>query len=125
MDDYNLPYLFKLPKRESEKSVHFRPMGAVITRRGIPISWGFNKLKTHPIFANGKEFYTIHAEMDALLQCQTSILGATIWIYRETREGKIAMAKPCKYCLQHLIEVGIRKIFYTIPTYPFYEEIIL
>jgi deoxycytidylate deaminase len=122
MDDYNLPGYFYLAKRYRNKSNHKRPMGAVLAMRNQPVAAGFNKRKTHPIFANGTEVFSIHAEMDALIHCKSEFKGDTVWVYREAA-GKPAMAKPCKYCLKHLIEIGIRTIYYTIPREPWYERI--
>lgn len=122
MDEYNLPGYFYLAKRYRDKSNHKRPMGAVFTFRDHPVSAGFNKNKTHPVFANGTEVFSIHAEMDALIHSKAEIKGDVVWVYREVH-GVPAMAKPCKYCLKHLIEIGIRTIYYTVPYAPYYERI--
>ncbi len=121
----NLPHLFDYAKAQFNQSEHFKPVGAFIFRKGIPISGGRNKIKTHPKYADGKNCYTIHAEMDALVHFRSEVMGDTICVYRETYEGKIAMARPCNFCLKYLIEAGIKKVIYTIPEYPYYKELYL
>ncbi len=121
MEDYNLPGYFHVAKRARLQSNHKKPMGAYI-RFGKEGYWGWNVQKTHPRFADGNLVYSVHAEMKALIHSDKRIYGAQIWVYREVN-GKPAMAKPCKYCLKHLIEAGVRTIYYTVPYEPFYERI--
>lgn len=139
MDDYNLYGRYYVVKDFPEKlkrgfyfaylafqdSQHDRPVGACLSVNNSLCS-GFNKNKTHPKFANGIDFYTIHAEMDALLKfrTRTDLSPVVIYVFRMNSNG-FAMAKPCPSCMKYIIEYGIKKIYYTIPKYPFYEEIIL
>lgn len=139
MDDYNLYNKVKIvkcfPKNlqtgfyaaylASIESKHDRPVGACLFVNNTRCC-GHNKNKTHPIYANGKEFYTIHAEMDAILKfrARTDLTPVSIYVFRLNSTG-IAMSKPCPNCMKYLIEFGIRRIYYTIPEYPFYKEIIL
>lgn len=107
------------------ESKHERPVGACL-RINNSIIPGCNKSKTHPKYADGKEYYTIHAEMDAILKSKirTDLSDVNIFVYRENSNG-IALSKPCKYCMKHLIEYGIKRIYYTVAEFPFYREIIL
>jgi len=106
-------HLARLAARSSNhKDYH---IGAVISNKH-PISHGHNIVRTHPIFADGKRWYTIHAEMHAILCAETiEIPGCSVYVYRETANGDLALAKPCDECLAVLIEVGIKNIFYTTP----------
>lgn len=88
-------------------------MGAVIVNKK-PVSVGCNLYKTHPIFANKEDAASIHAEVKAILSCPRSKLkGSEIWVYRETANGRTALAKPCEACQRIIIEAGIKRIFYT------------
>lgn len=108
-------------KLASTFSTHKKPVGACIHKKKMYIL-GWNKQKTHPFFSNGKPWFSIHAEMDAVLKAKTDLRGATIYVYRESN-GKPALSKPCAHCMKHLIEVGIKTVYYTVPYEPFFERI--
>jgi deoxycytidylate deaminase len=92
-------------------------MGAVLAKRGTPISVGFNKNKTHPSVP-----YTIHAEVDALLNCTSgSTRGTTMCVYRQMLDGTPALARPCPDCMSALTKAGVTKIIYSVSEYPFYK----
>ena len=104
---------FKLAKALADRSEHHTKIGAVIVKKNRVISVGYNKpRKTHP--KSKHPFSTIHAELDAILGVSRKDLkDATIYVYREYKNGNPALARPCKYCWMHLEEVGIKKVYYT------------
>lgn len=120
----NLPNGFRLAKRAFELSNHKRPMGACFMSHGRPISVGRNIKRTHPVYSDGIKTYSIHAEVDAILHSETSLAGTDLYVYRSV-QNKPAMARPCRNCLPLLIEVGVRKIYYTIPIPPYYKVLCL
>jgi deoxycytidylate deaminase len=113
-------------------------IGAVIVNRKRIVSWGISLRKTHPMqgrynkirFANntgepGIDIAHIHAEMDALNRSKSKDLkGHTMYIYRESMEGDLCMCRPCKGCMQALMDRGIKKIVYTTPNGVATERII-
>ena len=106
----NIPYNFHYAKLARNLSQHKKPMGAAIFRHGKLISIGCNIQKTHPQFTN---LYSIHAEIKAIISAQTNLDGCDIYVYRQNKNGHLAMAKPCTTCQQMIIEAGIRRVFYT------------
>jgi deoxycytidylate deaminase len=114
---------FKLAKVLSEKSSYCHKLGAVVVKKNKVIGTGYNKPnKTHP--KSNNSFKTVHAELDAILKVNAEELnGATIYVYRETKDGLPANAKCCKYCRELLKMVGIKKICYTSDK-SFKEEIV-
>lgn len=122
MDNYNLPSYFRLAKLAKEHSNHRYKVGSVIVRRR-PISIGFNQIKTHTLYSDGKRYFSIHAEASSLIKAKRDVVGSTIYIYREDSQEKPALARPCKECLKLLIEFGIRRIYFTTSIEPFYERI--
>lgn len=121
---FNLPAEFRLACIARLHSNHKYQMGAVIFQKR-PVAVGFNYQKTHPIFSDGEKFWSIHAEMNCLLHRESDIYGGHIYVYRETRNGLPAMAKPCKNCMVNIIEAGISRIYYTVPKAPYYDIIYL
>ena len=97
-------------------------IGAVIVLKREIISVGYNKHKSHPIMKvfnkkyrgfNTKES-NIHAEMQALVKCKhINIKGATIYIYRELKDGSLGNCFPCPACQRRIITAGIKRIVYT------------
>lgn len=112
----------------SQNSEKRQKMGAVIAKKNKVISWGVNSSKTHPTqnFYNqkfrfvdklgepGTDVSSIHAEMDALNRCKDKDLkGHTLYVYRQDKNGKLRISRPCKACYQAIVDRGIKKIVYT------------
>lgn len=125
LDD--LPSYFTLAKNTLVYSNCRTRVAAVIAKKK-PLIASANKMITHPKYVDGSDFRnSIHAEVMACLhlsdeQCN----GSVIYVYREAKRTPYglyypALAKPCPYCRQILIEKNIKKVFYTIPEYPYYK----
>ena len=85
---------------------------------GSVLSVGQSKLRTNPANCDfdvpgTRERVSEHAEMAALRRCGNP-KGASLFVARIGRNGKVAMAKPCSRCRDSLIEAGIKKVFYTV-----------
>jgi len=103
---------FDLARKLSKHSCHHKAqLGAVIVKGSQPIGLGFNKLKTTP--KSTHPWRAIHAETAAILNAKTDISGCDIYIFRENKNGEMAMSKPCTYCHLMLVEAGIRRVYYT------------
>lgn len=115
---------FQLAKRASKNSDHPRVnIGAVIALNGKPVSFGWNKDKTHPEHANPTRSIrkSIHAEVDVVLSSDCDVSGGVIYIWRNTKDGKPALSRPCNYCYSFLQRAGIRVIHYTISQFPYHK----
>jgi len=105
---------FRLAKAASRWSTHEQhKIGAVIMNKRRLIGIGANLIKTHPIYANGDRWFSIHAEMKALISADAPVNGCDIYVYRVTANNELAMARPCDKCLEVLSEVGIKRVYYT------------
>lgn len=104
---------FNLARKLSYKSdYHSHRLGAVIVKGGDILGVGFNKRKTHPL--SKTRFNNIHAELSAVLNSGLeSLKGCDIYVYRETRHGQPAMARPCAHCVEMLKQLSISKVYYT------------
>lgn len=104
---------------------HYK-LGAVIVHKHRIVSSGYNSLtRCHPIQAKldtekygepcpGKR----HAESDAiipLLKNECNYSGAVIYVARILKNGHTAMARPCSSCEKLIRQLGIKKMYYTIP----------
>lgn len=95
-------------------------MGAAIFKKNDLVSIGFNSYKTHSRYNKihsyeNNQTFVLHAEMSAILKARRDLRGCDIFVYREYKNGSLAMAKPCIACHAALLEVGIRYIYYTSP----------
>ena len=90
-------------------------LAAILKRRGKVVKIGENTYKTHPRFkrqyADGSWASHMHAEMNVLRFAQE---GDELEVMRWRKsDNSFAMAKPCRYCMQHITESGISKVTYT------------
>lgn len=103
---------YKMLKKLSQFSDHHsHKMSALAVRKGRIIGKGFNMLRTCPNSPHGYHFR--HAEYNAYLNARGDIKGATIYIFRENKNGSMALARPCSSCYNFLVSQGVKKIIYT------------
>lgn len=110
-------YLLNLATRQAKKFNHTLRyhLCAILARRNKIISFGFNKLKTHPL--SKAPFHCIHAELDAIIGIDADDLaGSTLYVVRvgSHNRSKLMMAKPCIYCQSAIENAGIKDVFYSI-----------
>lgn len=87
-------------------------MSCIIAKGNRPISFGHNKVKSSPRAKN--RYNMLHAEVVALLSTPyEETKGCTAYIYRTTKNGVLAMAKPCEGCELALKLAGIKKVIYS------------
>jgi deoxycytidylate deaminase len=116
------PTYFRIAKREAVKSPLRYKVGACLVV-GKSIFSGFNKDKTHTVFANPSEHVrkSLHAELDCLIKLGGKSIG-TMYIYRETLLGTPGLARPCEHCMKFLKDAGIVEIYYSTPDFPFWKS---
>jgi deoxycytidylate deaminase len=96
-------------------------MGAVIAKGNKTLGFGFNTLKTHP--KSPHNFNQIHAEFMAALNCNFDVKGATVYVFRQHKDGTWAKAAPCASCRKFLLECGIKEIVYSFEGHYKKEEL--
>ena len=107
-------------------------LGAVMMMGNKVLTVGYNVTKTHPIQKqyniergydpNVRNNGQIHAEMMCLINTRYLNIDwskVSIYIYREHKNHKVALAKPCPACLKALKERGITQIYYTTEGFPY------
>ncbi len=104
---------FEIAKKLSIKAEYHHKIGAVVVKKNKIVGLGFNKpSKTHP--QSNHPFKTIHAELDAILDSdKDDLIGATIYVYREHKNGHPASAKPCPHCQELIKRYKLKKVCYT------------
>jgi len=115
-----LPGYFRRAGIESRKSAMRIHVGAAISLGGKLIAVGYNQNKSHPMV----DTFCLHAEAAAIISRRyhsDSLVNSTMWVFRERADGTPALAKPCKSCMKLIIAAGIKKVYYTVSTPPYYE----
>jgi len=88
-------------------------LAAILKRGKSVIRIGVNQKRENGRFlrvVDGMRFAYLHAEMDALIAARP---GDTLIVYRWKKNGQLSMAKPCKHCVGHIREAGIRKVIFS------------
>ena len=100
-------------------------LGAIIVYKNKVISAGWNCMKENPLQKHynryrGYEVETarncLHAEMLCILKAKDLHIAwnkASIFVYREYKNGHTAMAKPCMACTHAIKDLGIKNVYYT------------
>jgi deoxycytidylate deaminase len=117
--------MLRYARKESRRSDHHHKIGVVICQGSVMQSRGFNQIRAARIgitYTNYPE--SLHAERHACMQVQReSIQGSDLYIWRETREGLPANARPCANCLRMLVDLEVRRIIHSDSEFPFYRVI--
>lgn len=91
-------------------------LGSVIYKGGRYLSVGWSKLHTHPSAIGddeeSRERVATHAEAHAISMCGDP-RNATIYVARIGRNGKLGLSRPCRRCMDLIIQSGIKKVVYT------------
>lgn len=96
---------------------HYKMGAAVYDKKKNLLSIGWNKQKTHVkqahwAFKAGQPLRQyLHAEIDALIKARSGV-PHTIIVVRITSKG-LSIAKPCEVCQRALIDMGIKRIYWT------------
>lgn len=112
-------------------------IGCVVSYKGALIAKGHNTDKTNTTQSrynclrfntNSTKYFAAkgHAEILALTKIKyldIDFSKVKIFVYRETKNGKLAMARPCPSCMGFIKELGIKKIYYTTDCGFAYEEL--
>ena len=126
---------FKAAKAISEmSSFKNQHIGAVAVYKHKIISSGTKSNKTNPIQKrfNIHRFsvdtpHTIHAELACLLSLinrkDINFSEVSLYIYREYKNGKPAISRPCPSCMALIRQLGIRKLYYSGDNSFIHEEL--
>ena len=128
---------FKAAKAIAELSDFPRVnIGCVAVYKHKIISSGCNSTKTNPTQKRLNIYRfdadtpaTIHAELSCLLPLMNrqdiDFSNVSLYIYREYKNGELALARPCPSCMKLITELGIRSIYYTNLGKFSHEEILI
>jgi deoxycytidylate deaminase len=81
-------------------------------KKSHPMQYKFNSLRFDDRHCTCKNY--LHAEMNCLLKCKyINLSKASLYVYREDRNGNLANSRPCNACMEEIKRKGIGDIWYT------------
>jgi deoxycytidylate deaminase len=115
---------FNAAKAISELSDYKQKVGCVVVMGHRIISSGCNsQSKCHAVQARlNKENFGyecpgfVHAEIDALrplLKRRMDLSKASVYVYRQRKDGSLGLARPCGSCMSAIRALNIRNVYYT------------
>lgn len=91
-------------------------LGACVVKSNRVLSVGWNRDQNDPALLDVTDIRkgkaSTHAEVDAIRHAGDP-KGATIYVARFTRSGAVSCARPCRHCIQTIIQSGIKSVFWT------------
>ena len=130
----NDSHLFKAAKEVSKKADYtggnnIVQIGCVVAYKGTILAKGYNTDRTHTIQAQYNKYRynykgnsyvpdKCHAELTALNKIRyldIDFSKVRLYVYREHKNGHLAMARCCPSCLAAAKDLGIETIAYTTP----------
>lgn len=105
-------------KRARESTFERAKVGAVISKGHRILASGCNEIRGYKTRSPKKWEDSVHAEQRVILDLlrsgrQHELVGATLYVSRITKDGNLALAKPCSICQELIESVGIKQVFYT------------
>ena len=94
-------------------------MGAVIANKGRILSSGINEIRCYKLCPTPRKWKNSrHAEQSAILDLLKKgrgheLVGSTLFVSRVSKTGKPMLAKPCSFCQDLILAVGIKRVTYT------------
>lgn len=122
--DELIPNMLSLAKKMALQSEGEYRLGSVLVKSGRVLAKGVNKYNA--INALAWKFFgyqTIHAEIDAMNKVwdKRNIRGSVLYVFRTRKNGDPGNSRPCVRCQNALKTLGVHKIVYSIPDYPYFN----
>ena len=134
-------HLFRMARAVSLQSDYCGSarIGCIAVYKGSVLAKGFNTDKTHTIqsrynvmrYKNSGNRYLppkAHAELTVAQKIKyldIDFARVHIYVYRELKDGTLAMSRPCPACYAALKQMGIKHIHYTTDQNSYCHERIL
>lgn len=88
-------------------------VGAIVVKSGRVLGGSANLTKKSPSTPPNR--FSTHAEI-AALKVASETEGSTLYISRLNSSDEPALARPCSWCIQKILESGIYRVVYTVTT---------
>lgn len=99
--------------KEAKRSSFKQPLGAVVVKGGRVVGVGFNSVRFSSRNTSTRHIQSLHAEIAAILAAGKNARRSILFVSRITKDGHLAMAKPCSFCMKFIKEMQVKKVVYT------------
>lgn len=113
-------------------------VGAIAVYKGTILAEAWNTNKTSPLQDRYNIYRYHNPSLPAKSHAEVSLISRIRWkcgdnlkwdrveiyLYRELKDGSLALARPCRSCFHLLQDCGIRKVYYTTENGYALEEMI-
>jgi tRNA(Arg) A34 adenosine deaminase TadA len=110
-----MPFGLRMARDAFKRSAYddIKVGASLINKSKIILAW--NEKKTSPAIQRLKYplYSNFHAEANLFGRMIAPVAGI-VFVYRQKPSGMLAIARPCKYCMNVLRLYGIKKVCYTI-----------
>jgi len=86
-------------------------IGAIVVKSGRVLGGSANITKTSPSTPPNR--FSTHAEI-AALRVSSETEDSTLYVSRLNSSDQMALARPCSWCMQKILEAGIYRVVYSI-----------
>jgi tRNA(Arg) A34 adenosine deaminase TadA len=86
-------------------------IGAIVVKSGRVLGGSANITKTSPSTPPNR--FSTHAEI-AALRVSSETEDSTLYVARLNSVDQMALARPCSWCIQKILEAGIYRVVYSI-----------
>jgi tRNA(Arg) A34 adenosine deaminase TadA len=94
---------------------------AITTQKGMLISLGINRMKTHPLQARYRDRWSriwLHAEIDAIVKAKGLVQGCNMYLLRVSYDHNLkpfrSFVSPCKGCSSAIEHYGIKNLILAV-----------
>jgi tRNA(Arg) A34 adenosine deaminase TadA len=108
--------------KEAKRSSFKQPLGAVVVKGGRVVGIGHNDIRFSQRNTSTRYIQSMHAEVAALLAAGKNASRSIIFVSRITKDGQLAMAKPCSFCMKFMKELNVKRVVYSAGPNTLVEE---
>lgn len=109
LSNNDISFLSAAAKVATTSTYRFR-MGALIVKSGRVLAGDVNAPKVSPSTPPNR--VSTHAEIRTIKNTR-NVRGATLYVARLRSKDIPALAKPCAWCMQEIIDSGISRVVFT------------
>lgn len=125
----DLPFMVYAKRASLNSNYRYQQMGVVIANKSTILATGYNQIRYKRF---GSKFCKWDESLHAEIACMTKIdkdklRRSEVYIYRESKIGMPANARPCPNCFEALKWAKVKRIYYTIDCFEshYWSSIIL
>ncbi len=110
-----LPSIERMIRKEASRCEMRHKLGCVVIKGNRVLASAHNQ-RRHAFLPKRswqRREGTVCAERMALLKLLDKANNAVVWVGRVNEKGDFLLAKPCEACQQMMLDLGVKRVFYS------------